>query len=88
LRYYFTAIDANLIDALDKELFKISIVSIRKYPPYIRAKKANSKDTNNIKKDVNQYRLEALESLRRHLKADKSYMAAFRKCHLLKLKYD
>ena len=79
-------IDANLIDCIDKELFKISIVSIRKYPAYIRAKKINSKDICNIKKDVNQYRMEALESLRRQLKSDKSYMAAFRKVPPVKIK--
>lgn len=54
-------------------------MGIRKYPAYIRAKKINSKDVCNIKKDVNQYRMEALESLRRYLKADKNYMINFRK---------
>jgi len=79
LQRYFKIVDENLINHLEHELIKISLVSIRKYPRYIRAKNINSKDTLKIQTDVNQYRQQAIDILKRRLKNDDSYMATFRK---------
>lgn len=65
--------------SIEKELVKISLVSVIKYPAYIRAKKINSKDIPKTKIDVNQYRKQAIDIFKRRLKNDDSYMAEFRK---------
>ena len=69
-RWLTTLLNGKLAEAINRELIKISIVNIRWHPKYIRAEKSKDK--------VNKFREAAIESLKRRLKKDSSYLAEFR----------